>query len=99
VCLSYLGNGTKVRIVKNLLSGTKTFQELQKSTGCATFFLWLYLNDLKKKKIVTTTVYFAIPMRVEYTLTEFGRTFNPVIIAMAEWGYLINNYKSRFNLE
>ena len=85
--LYYLDNKTKIKIVKYLLSGTKSFDELVRYTKYVPWSLWFYLKDLTKKKIITTAIYPAIPVRVEYTLTTFGESFKPVINSIVEWGY------------
>ena len=44
------------------------------------------LRELEKDGIVTRTIYPEIPPRVEYALTDFGRTLEPVVTRMHEWG-------------
>ena len=44
------------------------------------------LDDLEDKEIVDRAVVSEKPFRVEYSLTEFGSSLEPVIYAMAEWG-------------
>jgi DNA-binding HxlR family transcriptional regulator len=44
------------------------------------------LRELERDGIVTRTIYAEIPPRVEYALTDFGRTLAPVIEKMHEWG-------------
>src|SRR5690348_4088953 len=44
------------------------------------------LRELEADGLVTRTVYPVVPPKVEYTLSAFGRTLEPVIAAIATWG-------------
>jgi len=44
------------------------------------------LDDLEDKGIVDREIVSEKPVRVEYSLTGFGESLEPVIYAMAEWG-------------
>lgn len=44
------------------------------------------LGDLEEKEIVDREIVSEKPVRVEYSLTEFGQSLEPVIYAMGEWG-------------
>ena len=44
------------------------------------------LRELETDGVVTRTVYPVVPPRVDYTLTDFGKTLKPVLDAMAKWG-------------
>ena len=46
----------------------------------------LQLRELEADGIVARTIYPEIPPKVEYALTAFGRTLEPILIAMREWG-------------
>jgi DNA-binding HxlR family transcriptional regulator len=48
--------------------------------------LSLQLKDLEKDGLVERTVYAEVPLRVEYSLTDFGKTLVPVLEAIAKWG-------------
>ncbi|MBR6098331.1 helix-turn-helix transcriptional regulator [bacterium] len=91
--LYHLDNKTKIKIIKCLLSGTKSFDELAKYTKCFPWSLWFFLKDLTKKKIITTAIYPAIPIRIEYTLTGFGESFKPAINSMVEWSYSYKTHR------
>ena len=43
-------------------------------------------NELEDKKIIKRTVYPEIPPKVEYSLTETGKTIEPVLKSLCEWG-------------
>ena len=63
------------------------FSQLQRDIPDITQrMLTLQLRELERDGIVKRTVYQQIPPKVEYSLTEFGRTLLPVIEAMHHWG-------------
>ena len=48
------------------------------------------LRDMEKNGLLTRTVYAEVPPRVEYSLTDLGRSLKPILDAMWNWG---ENYK------
>ncbi len=44
------------------------------------------LRELEEDGIVHRTVYAEVPPKVEYTLTEYGKTLSPVLHALRTWG-------------
>lgn len=81
------GGKWKPLVVHYLMSGTKRFGELRRLIGTVTQrSLTLQLRELESDGIVTRVVFAEVPPRVEYTLTEFGRTLAPVLEAMKQWG-------------
>jgi DNA-binding HxlR family transcriptional regulator len=74
-------------IIFHLLGGTRRFGELRRLTGSVTQrSLTLQLRELEEDGIVRREVFAEVPPRVEYSLTEFGRTLAPVLRAMKKWG-------------
>jgi DNA-binding HxlR family transcriptional regulator len=70
------------------------FGELKRNVeGITQSMLTQQLRELEKDGIISRKIYAEIPPRVEYTLTEFGLTLSPIMLAMAEWGkqYRLNN--------
>jgi len=66
---------------------TRRFNELQRLlAGITQRMLTLQLRELENDGIVHREVYPQVPPKVEYSLTEFGRTLMPVIEAMHRWG-------------
>lgn len=59
--------------------------------------LSLQLNELETDKIIEKKVYPVIPPKTEYRLTSFGKTLNPVILAMEKWGKMYNSVNSDDN--
>jgi len=46
----------------------------------------IQLKELEEHELVTRTIYPVMPPKVEYTLTDFGRTLIPVLAAIGRWG-------------
>lgn len=85
--LTLIGDKWKVLILRDLLPGTKRFGELRKSIGTVSQkVLTTQLRQMEDSGLVTRTVYAEVPPRVEYTLTELGRSLKPVLEAMGTWG-------------
>ncbi len=77
----------KVLILRDLLQGTKRFSELKKSLGqVSQKVLTSQLRQMEASGLISRTVYAQVPPRVEYSLTELGRSLKPVLDAMVCWG-------------
>lgn len=77
----------KVLILRDLLDGTKRFSELRRSIGnVSQKVLTANLRQMERDGLVHREVYPEVPPRVEYSLTETGRTLQPIIEAMEDWG-------------
>lgn len=48
--------------------------------------LTLQLRELEEDGVVHREVYHQVPPKVEYSLTEFGKTLTPIIKLMKDWG-------------
>ncbi|MBB6673803.1 winged helix-turn-helix transcriptional regulator [Cohnella nanjingensis] len=87
--LSVVGGKWKAIILWRLVSGTKRFNELQRSISQITRkMLTEQLRELERDNLIIRTVYQQVPPKVEYTLSDYGRTFLPVMQAMAQWGFV-----------
>lgn len=96
MALSLMGDRWKILIVRDLLTGTKRFGELKKSlTGISQKVLTQHLRIMEVNGLVHREVYAEVPPRVEYSLTELGRSLKSIHDAMWKWGedYKINIYK------
>ena len=92
--LMLIGDKWKVLILRDLMEGTKRFGELKKSIGTVSQkVLTAQLRDMEAKGLLTRTVYAEVPPRVEYSLTELGRSLRPILDAMWAWGeaYKVKN--------
>ena len=82
-----LGDKWKFIILWKLLKGTKRFGEIEKSIGnISPKVLTQQLKDLEAFGFISRKTYDQIPPRVEYSVTEFGKTLVPIMSAMFDWG-------------
>ncbi|MGI5883857.1 MAG: winged helix-turn-helix transcriptional regulator [Candidatus Spyradocola sp.] len=82
-----IGDKWKVLILRDLLTGTKRFGELKKSLGgVSQKVLTAQLRDMEETGLLTRKAYAEVPPRVEYSLTELGRSLAPILDAMRSWG-------------
>ena len=85
--LLLIGDKWKVLILRDLMPGTKRFGELKKSIGSVSqMVLTAQLRDMEESGLLTRTVYAEVPPRVEYRLTDLGRSLEPILDAMRNWG-------------
>ena len=85
--LMLIGDKWKVLILRDLMPGTKRFGELKKSIGSVSQkVLTAQLRDMEEKGLVNRKVYAEVPPRVEYSLTDLGRSLKPILDAMWDWG-------------
>ena len=85
--LSLIGSKWEILILRDLMEGTKRFGALQRSVGkVSQKVLTAQLRRMEANGLVHREVYAEVPPRVEYSLTELGRSLQPVIEAMRTWG-------------
>ena len=85
--LMLIGDKWKVLILRDLMPGTKRFGELKKSIGSVSQkVLTAQLRDMEEKGLVSRHVYAEVPPRVEYSLTDLGKSLEPILNAMKTWG-------------
>lgn len=85
--LQLIGNKWKVLIIRDLLGGTKRFNELMRSvTGITQKVLTSNLRSMEEAGLLTRKVYPEVPPRVEYSLTDTGMSLKPVLDSMIAWG-------------
>jgi len=85
--LSVIGGKWKPILICRLLNGRKRFGELCRLAPNATQrMITLQLRELEADGIIARHVYAEVPPRVEYEVTEYGRTLAPIIQSMQEWG-------------
>ena len=91
--LTLIGDKWKVLILRDLMPGTKRFGELKKSVGnVSQKVLTAQLRAMEKSGLVNRKVYAEVPPRVEYSLTELGKSLKPSLDSLWSWG---EEYKKR----
>ncbi len=75
-----------ILILHELSTGTKRFNELQRQLQISHATLSIQLKDLEKEGMVHREVLPEVPPRVEYSLTDIGKTFQPVLDSIEIWG-------------
>lgn len=85
--IDVIGGKWKPLILFYLMQRTLRFSELKRHIpGVTQRMLTKHLRELEAAGIVHREVYPVVPPRVEYSLTEFGQSLQPVLDAMVEWG-------------
>jgi len=87
--LAVIGGKWKVAILYYLVDKTFRFGELKRKIPNITQkMLTQQLRELEDHGLVHREVYAEVPPRVEYSLTEFGKTLSPVLSTICQWGSL-----------
>ena len=85
--LELIGGKWKGIILYYLLDGRLRFSELKRRIGCVTQrMLTKQLRELESAGLVNRLVYAEVPPKVEYELTEEGKSLRPVINSLKTWG-------------
>lgn len=85
--LSVIGGKWKGVILYHLLSETMRFNELRRLMPEITQrMLTKQLRELEEDNLIARKVYPEVPPKVEYSMTEYGKTLAPVIQALQVWG-------------
>lgn len=95
--LELIGGKYKALILWHLSGGKLRFTELHKLIqGATPKMLTQQLRELESQKLIHREVYPIIPPKVEYSLTELGKSLIPILVAMRDWGA---GYMKTKNLE
>lgn len=85
--LQFIDGKWKGVILYHLLAGTMRFNEIRRAIPSVTQrMLTNQLRELEADGLIVRTVYAEVPPKVEYSLTERGRTLEPVLLALKAWG-------------
>lgn len=85
--LELIGGKYKALILWHLAEGKLRFSELRKLITSATpKMLTQQLRELEAQALIYREVFPVIPPKVEYSLTELGRSLMPILVAMRDWG-------------
>ncbi len=93
--MGIIGGKWKTVILYHLMDKTLRYSELRKTMPTVTErTLSLQLRALEDDGLIKRKVYTSKPpLRVEYSLTDFGKTLLPIIQSIADWGdFVIENY-------
>lgn len=90
--VALIGSKWKLLIIRNLLQRPWRFNELRKDLdGISQKVLTDSLRSMEEDGLITRTVYPEVPPRVEYALSDLGKSLKPILDSMAAWG---NAYKN-----
>ncbi|MFS0560598.1 helix-turn-helix domain-containing protein [Terribacillus sp. 179-K 1B1 HS] len=82
-----VGKWKPVILLHLLKNGTQRFNELKRSLpGITQKMLTNQLRELEEEDIIERKVYAQVPPKVEYSITDYGRSLEPILHAMHEWG-------------
>ena len=85
--LELIGGKYKALILWHLADVTLRFSELrQRISGATPKMLTQQLRELEAQELLHREVFPVIPPRVEYSLTDLGRSLLPILVAMRDWG-------------
>lgn len=86
-CMNKIGGKWKPIVIFLVNMGKNRFSLLQKAMPeISKQMLVNQLRELEEDNILDRVVFAEIPPRVEYNLTEYGKTVLPIIYVMADWG-------------
>lgn len=95
--LELIGGKYKALILWRLADGTMRFSQLRKViSGITAKMLTQQLRELEASGLICREVFPVIPPKVEYSLTELGKSLMPVLTTMRDWG---SNYLRKVNIE
>ncbi|MDR0920757.1 MAG: helix-turn-helix transcriptional regulator [Lactobacillales bacterium] len=96
VTLSLIDERWKVLIIRELLEGTKRFGKLRRTLSpISAKVLTENLREMEENDLIHREVYAEVPPKVEYSLTELGRSLEPILNEMILWG---EAYKEKVKL-
>ena len=84
--LDLIGGKYKALILWHLAEGTQRFSQLRKVISATPKMLTQQLRELEGHQLIRREVYPVIPPKVEYSLTETGKSLMPILVAMRDWG-------------
>ena len=91
--LDLIGGKYKALILWHLSEGKLRFSELKKMVSATPKMLTQQLRELEAQSLIHREVFPVVPPKVEYSLTELGKSLMPILVAMRDWGadYMRNN--------
>lgn len=96
LAMEVVGGKWKLVILEHLGTGVHRFGELQRALpGVTARMLTRQLRELEADGIVGRTVYAEVPPKVEYRLSDLGRSLAPVLGGLRHWG---EDYRIRLGI-
>ncbi len=95
LAMGLIGGKWKTVILFHLMNEKKRYNELRKEMPTVTErTLSLQLKSLEEDGLIKRKVYTSKPpLKVEYTLTDFGKSLIPLVQSIADWGeFVVQNY-------
>ncbi|MBK8944317.1 MAG: helix-turn-helix transcriptional regulator [Ignavibacteriae bacterium] len=94
--MKYIGGKWKTIVLWYLKNKTYRFGELKKQIPDITEkMLSLQLKSLEEDGLIKREVFAEVPLRVEYSLTEFGKTLVPILNEISKWGRNLGETKGK----
>jgi len=94
--LEVIGGKWKPAILWQMEMGTFRFGQLKRSLeGITQKMLTQQLKELEQNGIIWRKIYAEMPPRVEYGLTEYGKSLRPILNEMANWGQIHRNFLTK----
>lgn len=85
--LELIGGKYKALILWHLAESKLRYSQLRQSiAGITPKMLTQQLRDLEARSLIHREVYPIVPPKVEYSLTDLGRSLLPILVAMRDWG-------------
>ena len=102
--LSLVGDKWAVLVIMFLSKGPRRFNELKRVIGgISQRMLTLTLRELEREGLVTRTLFPTIPPRVDYELTDLGRSLQEPVMALGCWAIrtqpVLKEARSRFDAQ
>jgi DNA-binding HxlR family transcriptional regulator len=95
-----VGKWKPIILLHLLKNGTMRFSELKRNIPEITQkMLTKHLRELEEEDIINRVVYPQVPPKVEYSITEYGKELETILITMHEWGTKHALRKQQKNME
>lgn len=85
--LDLIGGRWKPSLLWQLVGGTMRYSQLKRAMpNVSERILVLQLRELERDGLICREVYREVPPRVEYSLTSLGKSLEPLLLLLSEWG-------------
>ena len=82
-----VGKWKPIILLHLITEGTQRFSELKRLMPAITQkMLTKQLRELEDEDIINRVIYPQVPPKVEYSISEYGKSLQPVLAIMHEWG-------------